>query len=586
MKKKRLKKLLSVLIACGFMLGSMLPVKAAEPYEVIGNVKPSDKAYNMILTDANNSLIRNKKEVDLTVGKRYFMTYTVDKVDRNEMVANGVVISQDKEAEYPYLKGMMHYDFQQSLLMEEGATYFYRIEVTEEGFSYVIAKMGKNDSHWIELPLQVEGTNEGCKYFGVWLQGPVSAQLSSILCYDENGNDLGVTLQSLTSKAVVYSSDVWQEKEVSQYYEFSLNNETGLAISNAIPTDSDAVYMSYRVENVQNNKCSQAGIIHTAAPKEVYPQTAGIINFSWCDEDHMSPLFTEGAEYLIYAVREGDSIVALVRRTLNGKEDVFAFPIYGGKKNDAASYFSIWHGYEADETITADIKEFRCYDPSGKNLGVQTNKPQIRITKYGNIEDYSYCEALYWCKDNETLIILDDECNARIQTGAEQTDCTYTVNGTKLTMVNGENEEVYDYYYGYMADSSKNRYVRLGDTKVTFETGIKDHEGNKIVTVTAADGYKVAKPEDPKLEGYTFDKWCLNDGTEFDFDQYVTESVTLYARFTDGDGHVYEAINENAGSGISAGMIIAICVSVLLIAATIIGIILIVQKTKKGYKRN
>ena len=65
MKKGILKKLLCVILGCGCMLASMLPVQAAEPFEIIGDVKPSDKAYNMILTDATYSTIRNEKEVDL-----------------------------------------------------------------------------------------------------------------------------------------------------------------------------------------------------------------------------------------------------------------------------------------------------------------------------------------------------------------------------------------------------------------------------------------------------------------------------------------------------------------------------------------
>lgn len=578
--KRRLKKLVCAAIGGCMLLVSMMPAMAAEPFEVIGEVTPSDKAYSVMLTETNDMMLCNKKPVDLTVGKRYYMSYTIDEIEKNELNQNGVIISESADMEYPYLKGTMHYDFTDDLLFEEGATYFIRVEVTKKGLSYLVAKMGEKESKWIELPVQEGENTSDCQYFGLWLGGSIKAKLSAVLCYDEKGNDLGVRTNK-TSGISVYDPSVLVSQEVDQYYEFSLKDAMDLAISNEKATESDVVFMSYRVENVQRNEASQAGISYNSAPSEPYPHGSGILNYEFCGGKE-NPLFIDGAEYLIWAQHEGDTLNTLVRRTINGVSEILAFPVYYGSVNEKCAYFSIWHG-EGSYGITADIKEFQCYDAEGNNLGVQTNKEDIKITRFGAIDDYSNCEAVYWCEENNVVVILDDEQNmilTKDEKGAQQKEYTYKVDGTTLTMKMGESEAVYEYYYGYMLDAEGNRYERLHDTKVEFVTGVAEHAGNKIVNVTAADGYKVARPENPKVEGYTFEKWCLADGTEFDFDRFVTDSVTLYAKYEEGDIQTYDALGTLTG-GISSTTILVVVACVLLIAGTVVGVSIMFKKEGK-----
>lgn len=578
--KRRLKKLVCAAIGGCMLLASMMPAMAAEPFEVIGEVTPSDKAYSVMLTETNDMMLCNKKPVDLTVGKRYYMSYTIDEIEKNELNQNGVIISESADMEYPYLKGTMHYDFTDDLLFEEGATYFIRVEVTKKGLSYLVAKMGEKESKWIELPVQEGENTSDCQYFGLWLGGSIKAKLSAVLCYDEKGNDLGVRTNK-TSGISVYDPSVLVSQEVDQYYEFSLKDAMDLAISNEKATESDVVFMSYRVENVQRNEASQAGISYNSAPSEPYPHGSGILNYEFCGGKE-NPLFIDGAEYLIWAQHEGDTLNTLVRRTINGVSEILAFPVYYGSVNEKCAYFSIWHG-EGSYGITADIKEFQCYDAKGNNLGVQTNKEDIKITRFGAIDDYSNCEAVYWCEENNVVVILDDEQNVILtkdEKGAQQKEYTYKVDGTTLTMDMGESDAVYEYYYGYMLDAEGNRYERLHDTKVEFVTGVAEHAGNKLVNVTAADGYKVARPENPKVEGYTFEKWCLADGTEFDFDRFVTDSVTLYAKYEEGDIQTYDALGTLTG-GISSTTILVVVACVLLIAGTVVGVSIMFKKEGK-----
>lgn len=589
MQRRICKRLGCFLIMCCILIGNISTVTAAEPFEVIGDVKPSDTAYSMVLSSSSGTFLRNKKEVELTVGKKYYMVYTVDEVTKSNMTQNGVLVSQDGNADWPYVMGTMKYNFVEDtpILFEEGATYFYRMEMTEDGLSYVVAKMGKNDSQWIELPI-TEGTEfVDCKYFGLWIAGTITARLSSVLCYDEKGNDLGITTHSQAGGSSVYNPSLLKEQEVGQYYEFTLADEYCLAISNARPTESDTVYFSYRVENVKKNKATQAGVAYSTAPTEQYPHAYGLLNYTFCDPNEGSPLFVEGAKYLIYAKNEGDTITTLVKRTINGVDEIFALPIYAGEIMKDSQFFSIWTGEGVEYSISADIKDFRCYDKNGNNLAVQTNKDDIEIKKFGDIEDYSFCEAIYWCEENNTTLILDDERNMGIK--AEDADAKtswykYSVNGTKLTMTKGKQKIVYDYYYSHMLDTSGHKYIRLNETKVTFVTGIKDHESNQTLTITAQDGYKVKKPADPQVEGYTFKEWCLADGSSFNFDKYVIDSVTLYARYEDGDGHTYLAVDNEVIIDETDSVMGTVITCAVIAISTVIVIIIIIMKTRKVRK--
>ena len=585
MNVKLCKRLACILMASFLLLGYAIPTFAAEPFEEKHDVQRSDKAYSVILTNASDIFVYNKKPVDLTVGKQYYMVYTVDEVSHNDLSLAGVAIGQEGNTKYPYVNGKLQYSFG-TKLFEVGATYFCRMEVTEEGLSYVVAKKSQNESKWMELPLSTGKTTDDCKYFGLWLGQRVSAKLSNVMCYDEKGTDLGVTTHQISGSGVTYDSAILKEKTVGQWYEFSLDNSCTLAVSNQRPAATDTIYMSYTVANLKQNKATQTGVGNTNNPKAQYPHTSGLLNYAFCKGG--SSLLEEGAKYFVCAMREGDSITVLVRKTLNGKEEVFTFPNYTGKIKDDSNFFYLWFGDGTEAGVTADIKDFRCYDKNGKNLGVQTNISSIKIQKYGEIEDYSLCEAVYWCEKNNKSLILDDEQNIGLKDESGETETVwskYSVQGSKLTMAAKSGNVVYDYQYTFVKDTDGNKYVRLNDTKVTFVTGMKEHEGNKTVDVTATDGYKVKQPDEPKVEGYTFEEWCLADGSSFDFDRYVTESVSLYAKYVDGDGHEYLTVDAELHNGLGSIngtlLTIAICASVVLVTGLVILYI-----HSKGRKKN
>lgn len=590
MKKKLGKSLICVVAIVCMLLGNVVSVGAIETFETIGNVTPSNVAYKVDLVKGYNNFLSNEKPVELVPGKRYYMTYTVKEMSENTLTQNGVVLTQDKDLKYPYGQGMMKYRSQSDLLFEAGYTYFYRVEVTEEGFDYVVAKGSKDSSSWIEFPAVHIAKTDGCKYFGVWMAGSgtqcITATLTRVLCYDEAGNDLGISIGGAGS-ASAYRTNVFDVKEADHYYEFSLKDAPFVVISNDRPTDAKVVYMSYKTENVTQNTATKAGIVYTknASLNEPHGGGNGVLNFNSCKG---SPLVSEGAEYLIRIEVVGESIETIVRKTVGGKEELFSFSAYYGNYNKEAKYFSWWFGDNSNALLTADFKEFRIYDEQGNNLGVRLNDhhKNVPITHYGNLEDYTYCEGVYYCKKNDTLLILDDECNAGVlvdEEGQKTQWGSYVVRDTTLTLTLGEQEQKFNYFYKHMSDEEGNRYLRLGKKTVEFVTGQEGSSGNQVVEVTAESKYKVAEPEVPNVEGHTFDAWCLRDGTEYNFEDIVTESLTLYARYTDGNGQKYLLVNAQEDHTAFARKAIVTGVSGILVAATVLGIVLIVKKGRKNY---
>ncbi len=66
---------------------------------------------------------------------------------------------------------------------------------------------------------------------------------------------------------------------------------------------------------------------------------------------------------------------------------------------------------------------------------------------------------------------------------------------------------------------------------VTFETG----DGSAVEKQTVESGDSVSRPEDPEKEGFVFGGWYADSDltVPYDFDSKVTESITLYAKWTE-----------------------------------------------------
>lgn len=586
MKKKILKKAATLVASMVLLVVSVMPTSAAHPFEIKDSVKPSNTDYHIDLDHYYNGMISNKTPVKMEKGKYYYMVYTVENVKENKLWQNGIVATQDPEKFYT--AGTMHYNFTTDLLFEQGCTYFYRFEMTEDGLSYIVAKADKKGAlSYIELPIRENDVYKGCKYFGIWLGGDAKSftgSLSQVLCYDSDGNDLGVVVNKATGSGTVMNYDLYNEKNVPHSYEFSIKDAKQVAISNERGTKAETIFMSYNVKNVKTKIAHMniSGGIVSTGPEKPEPHAEGLINYEWCDQVGVSMLH-EGSHYLVRFDRNGGELLVTVKETdKNGKVSYFGYPVYWGTYRPESEFFSIYFGLES---MSADFYDFKCYDTEGKNLAVQINKDDVSIRHIGNWEDYTLCKGVYYSDTKDTLLILDDENNIGIQQNRSEDDSvwgTYVINETTLTMTVDAKEEQFEYLYDFMTDKDGEKYIRLKDQKVTFVVGDSDEDKNETVKVNAKCGYKVEQPQNPSIKGYTFKEWCLGDGTPYDFEDIVTETFTLYAKYTDGDGHEYVAANGPIHS-VPTKTIVAAGVGVVLIVGTIVACVFI---AKKGRKEN
>jgi len=95
------------------------------------------------------------------------------------------------------------------------------------------------------------------------------------------------------------------------------------------------------------------------------------------------------------------------------------------------------------------------------------------------------------------------------------------------------------------------------------------------------NGYYVTKPADPELKGCTFEGWCTIDGTAYDFDEIVTQSKIVYAKWTNDAGVTYLALEGTSQQ--SGGNAIVIVISALLLLTAVIAGVLII---KGGLRRD
>ena len=115
---------------------------------------------------------------------------------------------------------------------------------------------------------------------------------------------------------------------------------------------------------------------------------------------------------------------------------------------------------------------------------------------------------------------------------------------------------------------TKTLTLRIANTfTVTFD-------GEKV---TVEEGQKVARPEDPTMEGYTFAGWFLDEACtqEFDFDTPITEDIVLYSGWTQGSA-------ADTGSTGCSGSAYAASAAVAAAAVAVAGLLL--KKRKNAAK--
>ena len=581
--KQRFKRTIGLLIGIISMCSCFTAFAADE------QVKISDKEYLVSIQEAGALFISNEKPVSTAVGTKVFLTYTVEKVTRNEATQSGVIGTEDNTQPYPYQKnGRMEYT-SKSLLFEEGYTYVYRFEKTEKGFEYECAKLKGDEAVNINFSnVAKNGDSSTYQHYGIWMdvksKSKVTAMLNHVRCYDEQGNDLGLHFNKPTASIQNEANKLLDvHHRVNTNYSFSFEKASSIAIGSKFPTDSDVVYMEYELEDVALDNTTQQGAMVTKAVKPEsgnYPHgnnNGKMLYKQLKEEDKDRPLLTKGAKYFICFAKKDDGFNVYVQRTINGKTDNLSLPYSYGTYNPEFQHFALWFGDGSSHPFSASFKNFKCYDAKGNNLGVQINKSGTSIYLHGEPEDYSKTQAVYYCKENNGFIVLLDGKKATKQLGGEKADCTYRImDREELYLSYKGGKETYNYTTLLITDENDNQYKRMKDTTVTFVTGDETIKAK----ATAENGYRVEEPKEPVKKDNKFKGWFLSDGTAYDFDTVVTEALTLYAKWKDGDGNEYLAqavVNEK----VDKSMVISIVASVAILTVVVAGCVVIVRKGKK-----
>ena len=570
--KKRLSSLflcLTILAATTTFYNHTLVAQAA------GDVTPSTTEYEVELYQTG-IFLGNEKGVNVSGGEAVYLTYTVSEVAEDTTTQSGLVATTDREEAYPYLKGVMQFNNLKSLLMRPGYTYFIKFEVTEFGFEYVAVYSNGSDENYETGFIHTTGeVVDNMQYCGIWLSGgDLTAKLTHVRCYDKKGNDLGVAVQG----GMVLDPTFTPNPNVQHSYEFTLDNAHAIAISNERYSKAKDIFMEYEVKDVTNT-LEQTGFIMSNSPTAMYPYDGnqGFMMFQNIHDGSGGELAIPGAKYLLRFTRTDDGYEVRARYTLNGSNHYVLFPNTIGTYNPKYGYASIWLG---SGDLTATFFNVKCYDGEGKNLGIQTNQEDVEIIHYGGWEDYSVCSAMYYCKDNDTVITLNEDCSATVQKAGEKNaqNGTYKIDGLTLTMEAGGKSSNYEYSYIQMTDESNHTYVRLKEYAVKFVTGTEDI----VETASKENGYQIKMPENPTMKGNTFKGWYLGNGKEYTNPSITTKSQTVYAKWVDGDGNEYLATS----AGIEAvkadrtPLIIGI-LCLLIVLATAAGIILVIKKGAK-----
>lgn len=370
-------------------------------------------------------------------------------------------------------------------------------------------------------------------------------------------------------------------------YKVSMEEQGSMFLSNAKPVSGEVgtkVFMTYTVEKGVKSDSTQFGIIATTDNKASYPYVDnGII---YCGEES---LLDVGYTYVLRMERTDMGFEYQCAKLKDEEAIDIVYEGTVGVADGAYTHYGIWIGGYGSSTGV--LSHVRCYDADGNNLGLDSNyktadwwKGPLIITYTGELDDYSKAEAVYYSKEIDSFVILNAGKKAVKQNKGVDEQCTYKIDineeqDTKLYLQFESGKEIYEYLYQQLADTEGNRYRRLKDSTVTFVTG----EDTFTEKAEAANGYRIEEPEKPIKKENKFKEWCLGDGTPFDFNTVVTESITLYAKWQDGDGNEYLAV-ESPVAPINYPMIIAITASALIAGGGVLGCMMIVRRKKHDKK--
>ncbi len=225
------------------------------------------------------------------------------------------------------------------------------------------------------------------------------------------------------------------------------------------------------------------------------------------------------------------------------------------------------------ETVIADIeqelkslKEEDYTVSSWRALQKAVEDAKRQVSEPTSTEDVEYAKSNLQEK-KAALALLGDKTalNDLIQTAGAFHQAEYTTESWQNVLAALENakETAADSDASQDdVDSAKNALQEALDLleKLTYAITFDADNGSEATVVSVKTGNRVAKPENPQKEGYTFAGWYLEGSkAEFDFQTLITSDITLKAKWTvkqnpDGSGSNNPSSgSENNKPGIGSG---------------------------------
>ena len=556
------------------MLLSVIMLTIAVMPTSVKAVKTSSTEYTVTMENAVDIYVGNKVPINAKQGQEMYLVYTVDSVDKETTTSyqHGVVGSDDGTAQYPYENGGIFQFNMTPCLMDVGYTYFYKFTVEEDGFECVVVKAKGKEKEYVNLTSTYGEATDDYKFFGIWLGcGYATAKLTHVMCYDENGKDLGVYGSTVKVRE---NAPMQYDSKLQHAYNITAKNASNVALCNAKKTDADVIYMEYTVKSADAN-IYQTGVVSTNKPIDDYPHNSGILVYDYfVDKPGNGYLLEEGASYIIRFMKGTSTFYADVQKTKDGVYEYYTFPNTYGTYDPEAPYVGLWFGENSNYQMTAELVNMKCYDDRGNNLGIRCNQSKVNVDHLGETEDYSDCEAMYYSKETDTLLALYADTTGKIVKGDTTEEIQYRIWDRSITLLHKDGKESYEYLYQKIYNEDVT-YKRLGTYYVAFETGTEEEIPQQVVNKDT--GYTVMKPDAPTREDAEFEGWVLADGTEYDFDAVVTESQTLYAKWSDGIAYVNAEVEKKT----DFTPYVVVGASVAVLGAGVLGCIFMVRRGRK-----
>lgn len=92
--------------------------------------------------------------------------------------------------------------------------------------------------------------------------------------------------------------------------------------------------------------------------------------------------------------------------------------------------------------------------------------------------------------------------------------------------------------------------------------------------VNADNGYIAMRPTDPTLEGKQFEGWYTSEGEQYSFEDIVSKSITLYAKWNETD-YVSSVIEPDYTP------YVAVASGALFIILSAVGCVMVIRRRRK-----